>query len=113
MAGSQPQSKPVPQAKPAAKKKVATPVAPDPKLLSGPPPPPPPEAPDAPPPGIQQGLTGPGRPRVRTASGADAVRALQVLPYQHPVTVGGGAMGPVTLVPGTTVKGRILLVAAP
>jgi hypothetical protein len=56
---------------------------------------------------------GPGRPPVKTASGLDAVKALQVLPFQKPITVSGGAFGDVTLVPGAIANEKLLLVATP
>jgi hypothetical protein len=56
--------------------------------------------------------TGPGKPPIRTATGVDALRALKVLQTAQPFTYTGGALGAVTLTPGTAINGKILLYAS-
>jgi hypothetical protein len=57
--------------------------------------------------------TGPGKPPIKTVSGVNAIRALKVLETAQPFTYAGGALGPVTLIPGIAIDGRILLYASP
>ncbi len=57
--------------------------------------------------------TGPGKGPVKTATGAQVLKILALIPSQKPITVPGGVMGDVTLVPGANIDGKILVVAAP
>ncbi len=69
-------------------------------------------APAAGPPGAAP-TSGPGAGPVMTASGVDALKALVILKTAQPYTAPGGAMGDVTLIPGTAFGGKILLYASP